>query len=37
MALSMSIKMTNGNGTLRRTKKKSFDWYKTVIETNGHV
>ena len=25
----------NGNGTLRRTKKKSFDWYKTVIETNG--
>ena len=25
----------NGNGTLRRTKKKSFDWYKNVIETNG--
>ena len=25
----------DGNGTLRRTKKKSFDWYKTVIETNG--
>ena len=25
----------NGKGTLRRTKKKSFDWYKTVIETNG--
>lgn len=24
-----------GNGTLRRTKKKSFDWYKKVIETNG--
>ena len=25
----------NGKGTLRRTRKKSFDWYKTVIETNG--
>ena len=25
----------NGKGTLRRTKKKSFDWYKNVIETNG--
>lgn len=24
-----------GNGTLDRTKKKSFDWYKKVIETNG--
>ncbi|GGP08434.1 6-phospho-beta-glucosidase [Oceanobacillus neutriphilus] len=24
-----------GNGTLQRTKKKSFDWYKHVIETNG--
>ena len=24
-----------GNGTLNRTKKKSFDWYKKVIETNG--
>ncbi|MEI1232302.1 glycoside hydrolase family 1 protein [Enterococcus mundtii] len=24
-----------GNGTLARTKKKSFDWYKTVIKTNG--
>ena len=24
-----------GNGTLKRTKKKSFDWYKQVIETNG--
>ena len=24
-----------GNGTLDRSKKKSFDWYKKVIETNG--
>lgn len=24
-----------GNGTGRRTKKKSFDWYKKVIESNG--
>ncbi|MGM0213781.1 6-phospho-beta-glucosidase [Enterococcus sp. AZ109] len=24
-----------GNGTLERTKKKSFYWYKKVIETNG--
>lgn len=24
-----------GNGTLKRSKKKSFDWYKHVIETNG--
>jgi 6-phospho-beta-glucosidase len=25
----------NGNGTFRRYKKKSFDWYKNVIATNG--
>ncbi len=24
-----------GNGTLKRSKKKSFYWYKKVIETNG--
>ena len=24
-----------GNGTYKRYKKKSFDWYKHVIETNG--
>ena len=24
-----------GNGTLKRTKKKSFDWYKQVIARNG--
>ncbi|MEG0678261.1 MAG: 6-phospho-beta-glucosidase [Carnobacterium sp.] len=24
-----------GNGTLTRSKKKSFDWYKNVIATNG--
>jgi 6-phospho-beta-glucosidase len=25
----------DGSGTLARTKKKSFDWYKSVIEANG--
>lgn len=25
----------NGEGTFKRTKKKSFYWYKKVIETNG--
>uniref|UniRef100_UPI00261EE526 family 1 glycosylhydrolase n=1 Tax=uncultured Metabacillus sp. TaxID=2860135 RepID=UPI00261EE526 len=25
----------NGNGTLKRSKKKSFDWYKKVIKSNG--
>lgn len=25
----------DGNGTLERRKKKSFDWYKNVIKTNG--
>ncbi len=24
-----------GNGTLKRSRKKSFFWYKHVIETNG--
>ena len=24
-----------GNGTLERKKKKSFGWYKKVIESNG--
>ncbi|MEK5040325.1 6-phospho-beta-glucosidase [Sporosarcina sp. FSL K6-3457] len=28
-------KDNEGNGSLTRTKKKSFDWYKKVIETNG--
>lgn len=28
-------KDNEGNGTLERSKKKSFDWYKKVIETNG--
>lgn len=28
-------KDNEGNGTLKRSKKKSFDWYKHVIETNG--
>lgn len=25
----------DGNGTLKRSKKKSFDWYKMVIASNG--
>ena len=24
-------------GTYKRLKKKSFDWYKKVIETNGEI
>ncbi|MBR3217313.1 MAG: 6-phospho-beta-glucosidase, partial [Exiguobacterium sp.] len=28
-------KDNEGNGTLTRSKKKSFDWYKQVIATNG--
>ena len=28
-------KDNEGNGTLKRTKKKSFYWYKKVIESNG--
>ena len=27
-------KDNEGNGTLKRSKKKSFDWYKKVIESN---
>ncbi len=27
----------NGNGTLKRSKKKSFYWYKKVIESNGDI
>lgn len=26
-----------GNGSLKRSKKKSFDWYKEVIRSNGEV
>jgi len=26
-----------GNGTLQRIKKKSFRWYKTVIQSNGEI
>ncbi|MBQ3423463.1 MAG: family 1 glycosylhydrolase, partial [Romboutsia sp.] len=28
-------KDNEGNGTLKRSKKKSFDWYKNVIASNG--
>ena len=28
-------KDNQGNGTLKRLRKKSFYWYKQVIETNG--
>ena len=27
----------NGEGSLTRMKKKSFDWYKKVIESNGEI
>lgn len=27
----------NGNGTLKRIEKKSFNWYKKVIESNGEI
>lgn len=27
----------DGKGTLKRSKKKSFEWYKNVIATNGEV
>lgn len=30
-------KQDDGSGTLERRKKKSFDWYKKVIESNGAV
>ena len=28
-------KDNDGHGTLKRYKKKSYDWYKKVIESNG--
>ena len=28
-------KNNDGSGTLKRSKKKSFHWYKQVIESNG--
>lgn len=30
-------KDNEGNGTLKRLKKKSFDWYKQVIASNGEI
>jgi len=30
-------KDNDGNGTLARSKKKSFNWYKKVIESNGEI
>mgnify|MGYP000251431023 len=27
----------DGTGTFKRYKKKSFYWYKNVIETNGKI
>lgn len=30
-------KNNDGSGTLERSRKKSFDWYKRVIESNGEV
>ena len=34
-AKSIWKKYDDGTGTLNRRKKKSFDWYKKVIATNG--
>ena len=31
----MKKAVEDGTGTLARRKKKSFDWYKRVIESNG--
>ena len=28
-------KKDDGSGTIKRYKKKSYDWYKKVIESNG--
>lgn len=30
-------KLDNDTGTLKRSRKKSFYWYKKVIESNGEV
>lgn len=30
-------KDNEGNGTLNRSKKKSFNWYKEVIASNGET
>ena len=30
-------KQDDGSGTYKRMKKKSFDWYKTVIESDGEI
>ena len=30
-------KDNQGQGTLKRTKKKSFEWYKKVISSNGEI
>lgn len=30
-------KDNEGNGTFNRSKKKSFNWYKEVMETNGET
>lgn len=30
-------RLNDGSGTLKRTRKKSFDWYKGVIERNGLI
>ena len=27
----------NGNGSLKRRKKASFDWYRFVIQSNGEI
>ena len=37
MDSSMLTKNNEGNGTLERRKKKSFEWYKQVIQSNGEI
>ena len=32
---SVIFRDNDGHGTFKRIKKKSFDWYKKVIATNG--
>ncbi len=37
MKNAMNLSMYKGQGTLKRTKKKSYNWMKHFIETNGAV
>lgn len=35
MKNAMNLFMYKGQGTLKRIKKKSYNWMKHIIETNG--